>query len=982
MKLHVLMMIGIIWGLDVLGVQSQGVMEFLFDDLEGSPGSGSPSDGRQLPKELRESGLNLHQSELDQEPREEEGSGSAENLMNEPVTINQSGLTPASTTVKVTKTPTSTTTQATLAITKSGSTTARFKRSRVEDIAYLQEGKDSTHPTGQITAAERLSLGLDKGNERKTVTDLVGAPPQGVPANLLSDWNNRKWEQLTSRLDADGAKITKRRDNRPSWVPVGKMVTYDQHVTIQIVTEISPAIDAIDDLTYHLLSDVRMLSESFTNDSDPVRVLEPGKLKSLKSPRGHPSFGMGTDEPWKRVKKFPVIDFATVDHTLDISARQAQRCQSSARHALSILGPMLEPGEPVRSARSAWSGSASVGLSMITGLFGVGLFGLGGQVAQLKAQVHGLEASIPSLRRKTSALLQAEAHMKDYAHKAWTASSQKYGAIRRGLLAHVATDAACHTAANVRRAVDQVNLGQLPSEMFRSPKDIRRVVTEVKTKFLEPAGLQLVAEEDQILMRSACQGRIRKALRKKPLEVDTVTKFEKGSLGHAWEDKNGNLLTTAKDNTGMSSDEMKVGLDGNEFRRVTVHKTHKEGMRPGFLTNVLDLVVRLKLPVSKDNSQCWEQLHLDKNLYMIGGVPYELEDTRILFRSASHSGEHEYLSMDKADFKRCDAIKGHPLILCPAETIKRTGTCEEEILEGRIVADCLHKLKPWNTSVPFIQQQGRSLTYVVYVPQDLSLTITCPNNRKGWNSSSSKGLLTVVMPPFCTLYVGNHHRLAVAGMVETRSVSTFQGEVIEDALKAYAHSIDLEWGAVQEALNKVEAHHKDLQAAFNEAEEFTQESYLIYVRKFLWGISGTIMATVAIMAAVTTVTWTCVKYRRIGKVIDQRFGAENTEADPEKPTRSPESLEMEAWRSEILKDLQRRVDSMEKSQTRVDGEIRDLRRLGLSITDKALRFGVPEEGAGPRGRNQEGFGEFRSTAFQPSRIRSLLGSPNTLNRPF
>ena len=136
------------------------------------------------------------------------------------------------------------------------------------------------------------------------------------------------------------------------------------------------------------------------------------------------------------------------------------------------------------------------------------------------------------------------------------------------------------------------------------------------------------------------------------------------------------------------------------------------------------------------------------------------------------------------------------------------------------------------------------------------------------------------------------------------------------------------------------------------------------------------------MAVFATVTWTCAKYRRMRKVIDQRFGVENTEIDPEQPTRSQESSEVEAWRADVLKDLQRRVDSMEKSQTRVDGEIRDLRRLGLSITDKALRFGVPEESAEPRGRNQEGFGEFRSTTFQPSRMRSLLGSPNTLNRPY
>ena len=202
-------------------------------------------------------------------------------------------------------------------------------------------------------------------------------------------------------MHAGVAKITNTKTNRPSWVPVGKMVTYDQYVTIQISTELSPALDAVDDLTHHLVSDARMLEESFTNASDPVREVDPAKLRSLKSPRGHPKFGMGSGEVWKRIKKFPVIDFATVDHTIDIAARRARWCQAMAQQAMELLGPVIEAGDAPRKARNALDSTVNWGLSMITGLFGVGLFGLGGQVAQLNTKVNGLESSIPSLRLKT-----------------------------------------------------------------------------------------------------------------------------------------------------------------------------------------------------------------------------------------------------------------------------------------------------------------------------------------------------------------------------------------------------------------------------------------------------------------------------------------------------------------------------------------------------------------------------------------------------
>ena len=171
---------------------------------------------------------------------------------------------------------------------------------------------------------------------------------------------------------------------------------------------------------------------------------------------------------------------------------------------------------------------------------------------------------------------------------------------------------------------------------------------------------------------------------------------------------------------------------------------------------------------------------------------------------------------------------------------------------------------------------------------------------------------------------------------------------------------------MQEVLQKMDEGHQNLQSIFSMAEEQSQGSYWAYLNKFMGGIIATVIGVISLTAVWVTAMWLCVKYRNIDKMLRQED--QRSETPP---------LE-----TDVVRDLKRRVESLEKNQNRSEGEIRDLRRLGLSITDNALRFNNQEEERQTQGRNLEGYGEFRTTAFQPNRIRSLLGPPGGRDRPY
>ena len=271
-------------------------------------------------------------------------------------------------------------------------------------------------------------------------------------------------------------------------------------------------------------------------------------------------------------------------------------------------------------------------------------------------------------------------------------------------------------------------------------------------------------------------------------------------------------------------------------------------MREGFLTKNIDLVTKIQVPVAESQGQCREQLRLENNLFSIEGEPYFLKETHTVFQSTDPNEDTEYRSIPTQELEFCDSISGSPLITCPRERVRQRGVYEEELVNGNVTQDCLTKLIRWDSDRPFIQQRGRSLEFVVHVPSHLSPTVTCPHSpRRGWSTSTAKGLLNVVPPPFCTIHVGELSYLAVAAMAKTRIYGNFQGDMLGQSVQHLASSMDLEWTEVQEALQRLKDAHVTMQEVFDDAQQTTTGKTWAYVQKRLWVIVATLLAVVALV---------------------------------------------------------------------------------------------------------------------------------------
>ena len=574
----------------------------------------------------------------------------------------------------------------------------------------------------------------------------------------------------------------------------------------------------------------------------------------------------------------------------------------------------------------------TVGVATAAGLFGLSLFGLGGQTAQLTTQVKGLQSDVHSIRQKTAALLRAEGAMKEYAHKALEGTSHRFGALRKGLLVESTANAACETSRSVQRVMEKVRQGQLPVELFQSKTELISVVEDVKTNFLKPLGLHFILEDEQLLLGSFCEGYLQENTRATALTEGDTSTFTKGSLGHPWVDNQGRVLSSMPGGVAAKDEQNKVklGIDGNTYRKYVSHKVHAKGMRPGFLTKTVDLVAKVQVPVAKSQGQCWEQLKLENKLFSIEGEPYLLEESHTVFRSTDLESRTEYRSIPNSELKFCDSVVGAPLMTCPRERVREWGVCEEELVKGGLVKDCLTKLVRWDNTQPYIQQRGRSLEFVVFVPSHLSLTVTCPHSpRRGWSTSAAKGMLIVVPPPFRTIHVGELSYLAVAAMAKARTHGNFQGDLLNQAVQELANSMDIDWTEVQESLQRLEDAHVTLREVFDDAQLTTTGQAWDYVQSKLWGIIATLLAIGTLTGGGMLSIWVARRYKNLWKGLPARVSQLVSISDNSR-VRSDQKTTVE------MRDLKRRMECAERCQEKTASEIGLLKDMGASLSANAL----------------------------------------------
>ena len=800
------------------------------------------------------------------------------------------------------------------------------------DKGYLDDPADSLFATGEDTVNKRVAKRIKSTNAAQAEAIEPLTPPEGIDSTIQSDWELRQWADVARKVDAGHTRVRAKTDNEPSWLPVTKMKLYDQYFTVQLKTLVSAAIDAIADASFHITGSNHVAGETYTAVDDPVRTVDNTKTLALKSPRGHPKFGVGATQGLARAIQFPLITHAAVDHVIDINMRKLNRCHTLAMQALESLGAPIPPPESPRHSRGALMDRVTVGVATAAGLFGLSLFGLGGQTAQLTTQVKGLQSDVHSIRQKTAALLRAEGAMKEYAHKALEGTSHRFGALRKGLLVESTANAACETSRSVQRVMEKVRQGKLPVELFQSKAELISVVEDIKTNFLKPLGLHFILEDEQLLLRSFCEGYLQENIRATALTEGDASTFTKGSLGHPWVDNQGRVLSSmpggvvAKD----EQNKIKLGIDGNTYRKYVSHKVHAKGMRPGFLTKTVDLVAKVQVPVAKSQGQCWEQLKLENKLFSIEGEPYLLEESHTVFRSTDLESRTEYRSIPNSELKFCDSVVGAPLMTCPRERVREWGVCEEELVKGGLVKDCLTKLVRWDNTQPYIQQRGRSLEFVVFVPSHLSLTVTCPHSpRRGWSTSAAKGMLIVVPPPFCTIHVGELSYLAVAAMAKARTHGNFQGDLLNQAVQELANSMDIDWTEVQESLQRLEDAHVTLREVFDDAQLTTTGQAWDYVQSKLWGIIATLLAIGTLTGGGMLSIWVARRYKTLWKGLPARVSQLVSISDNSR-VRNDQKTTVE------MRDLKRRMECAERCQEKTASEIGLLKDMGASLSANAL----------------------------------------------
>ena len=662
----------------------------------------------------------------------------------------------------------------------------------------IADHTDSKYEAAKERMNERVLATIEALNAVPSTVSTVTDYPRGLAEEVKDDWHkkgNERWKGIVKKINHEGLEELRKETDpiNPSWSVVGAMVMFTQYVTLGLESPLSAALDAVNDATFHMESDERMHAVAYSDDANPVRTT-PDKEKplSMKSPRGHADFGKGTTAE-NRVEKYPLLHHATIDHVIDVDSRRIADCNAMAKQAVTQLGPPMESSDTYRrTTRNAWGTIVSTGAKQLTniGRFGLGLMSLGGQMSHVVSKAKGLLGAISSLRRKSAAVIQAESALTETVNPV----DQGTGALRRGVLANAITNAACGTTKKLVNIADALREGRVPKELFGSTAELNATMEMVKEKLLKPIKMKFMMDDPNLLMDYRASGYIRETARKTPINEGDITRFNKGSLGHAWVDDATNVALNTVPSAQSGNAEVKLGVKGNEYRKYAVHKSHAQGMRDNFFTTIQELVIKVQIPVTADQTKPWLQLKPERELYRIAGKAFILKGEYTIFHSTDVEEKSLVVSMANSELKHCKQVKGRDLLACPADRVKERHVCEEKMLNNLIDLDCLERFERWDEEKAYLSQIGRTTRFIAYVPEKEKLEIRCPNGGlQPWSPLTPTGYVEVQAQPFCVISLGYIRRVVITTMSGQRLIEPNRGKSVEKGVRELVDSKEISW---------------------------------------------------------------------------------------------------------------------------------------------------------------------------------------------
>ena len=685
------------------------------------------------------------------------------------------------------------------------------------------------------TLDQRIATWMRTQGQSTSVGGRRQKPPfMGIAGNLQKTWSERQgsddtWKLLKSDVSQSQVTTSQGVEGSAEWKVVGKASVYDQEVTLEITTPISPLVDTMDDLTFHLDTQYAMKKEE----------VEGGQRKTtdnswywgtLQSLRGHPDLNDGdADELKKALQKFRLFEQGSTDHALELNGKVALSCQRRTWITLRQQRFINHDGteaDPTAPPTSKLKRSLTAIASAVAGTAGF-LFGLITNRPHVGAEVEGLQDSVFNLHKRTAAMMRAEAIMKTKTFMV----DQGVAAARRVALSNSGALAVCESGQTLRKIFGELRQGRVHASLFQGESEMQETLTEVEEELLEPHQLGLlISKKDcpEQLLNWPAAGYIMITPRNSNLTEDREDTIQySGTLGYGWTHA-GNERDTASDRewSGLQNPEREDILD-NAYKAEATHKAHSSGKRKDYLTSVWEIKVNIRIPTIEKGSR--NAFHL----YQATETLVEVEGKVMVFKLpeivAHNPQTDEVGTISEKDLRRCRQWRPREWA-CPRKTVNLEETCGTALWQGRFPKLCLKHFQGWPRFVPYFHSQPGSLKYTVYVPSNNTLKVKC-GTEDVWNRRDDTGVVTLSAQPLCKYRVGQ----TVVSVLPTLKKKLKQKSVgaelkLSEALKEAPFLSNTSWTILGRELQRNTNQAWSLLDAYRGVEEERNRGLLTKVR--------------------------------------------------------------------------------------------------------------------------------------------------------
>ena len=728
---------------------------------------------------------------------------------------------------------------------------------------------------------ERIEKWIESVEDRdETLPRKEYKPYDGLANNLRTVWEGvsqekELWTELRKEVSQSQITTSKELDGVIMWTKVRDIDVYDQNAILELVAPLSPLVDTMDDLAFHLDVHHAQEHEELTETGQPTGNQNPWFWSSLKSPRSHKDFFKGTkDQLMTKAEEFRLYEQAGIDHTLETNAKIAKHCQQRARleiynqgfesfNGKTVVSNLTMEGPVTMIKRSIATAAASIA-SGIGGL----LFGLAAAKPHVGVEVKGLRDAVFNLHQRTGAMIRAESILKSKLLKV----DQDVGAARRGIISSTATMAVCEASRAIKDALTRINNRRVPLDLFKNQGEMNTILQDVERNLLDPNGLTLALNRsnypEQLLSWEA-GGHLSVGPRATILQEGAADDIEKkGELGYRWLHNDqilqkSPLSLTSADNLGEHREDL---LD-HAFQKAAQHKVHKTGKRPDYLTNIWELRVNVKLPVrERGRHRKFVQVRPTEQFFKLNNHLIWLNVEEVIIKNLENNESGVILP---EDLGKCQPFKTQLRLVCPFNIIQSGKSCGSELAKGNLSELCLRYMRLWPKNRAHSYNPRGGLNHIIYVPPGDTLEVKC-GGEVSWTKRDVKGLASVQGQPLCKYRIGSLVKTMLPRM--KRNVNLWISDkdlTIQETLINAPFFKEIGWDALAAELDKNIYQAKTLFDAFEDLQLKKSKGVVTWLgdicREFISLIFGALLISLVLVLCYIgfQIWWNCRTHKRL-----------------------------------------------------------------------------------------------------------------------